>query len=120
LKPGFIQYEVSMPKFRHTVKQQQQHVADWQLSSLSRTQYSLQHHLNVKTFCNWVGKWAKTPTSPAGEPQFIPASRAPEEAPLSPPKIDRHTPAITLNLKRCSITCQPSQLTAIMAELNLC
>uniref|UniRef100_UPI003B637B70 IS66 family insertion sequence element accessory protein TnpA n=1 Tax=Serratia entomophila TaxID=42906 RepID=UPI003B637B70 len=46
-----------MPTSRHTIQQQQQHVADWQLSGLSRTQYSLQHHLNVKTFCNW-GKHA--------------------------------------------------------------
>lgn len=109
-----------MPKSRHTVKQQQQHVADWQASGLSRTQYSLQHHLNVKTFCNWIGKWTKIPTSPAAEPHFIPATVAPEEAALSLPKIDRHMLAITLNLKRCSITCQPSQLPAIMAELNLC
>jgi hypothetical protein len=109
-----------MPKSRHTVKQQQQHVADWQASGLSRTQYSLLHHLNVKTFCNWVGKWIKVPTSPASQPRFIPAASAPEEAALSLPKIDRHTPAITLNLKRCSITCLPSQLPTIMAELNLC
>ncbi|MFN1150290.1 hypothetical protein, partial [Serratia liquefaciens] len=66
------------------------------------------------------GKWTKIPTSPAAEPHFIPATVAPEEAALSLPKIDRHMLAITLNLKRCSITCQPSQLPAIMAELNLC
>jgi len=40
-----------MPKSRHTVKQQQQHVADWQLTGLSRTQYSLQHHPPCQGSC---------------------------------------------------------------------
>lgn len=109
-----------MPKSRHSVEQQRQHVANWQLSDLSRTHYCLQHHLNVKTFCNWVGKWTKNPTLASGEPRFIPATRALEAVPLSLPKTDRPAAAITLNLKQCSITCQPSQLPAIMAELNLC
>lgn len=111
-----------MPKSRHTVKQQQQHVADWQASSLSRTQYSLQHHLNVKTFCNWVSRWNKTlPVAEA--PAFIPAALSPEA--VSVTQETRPGPVtlpvnVTLNLKRCSITCLPGQLQTIMAELNLC
>lgn len=100
-----------MPTLRYSSEQrQQQHVADWQLSGLSRTQYARLHHLSTKTFCRWVTKWLPSSSSP---PPFIPA--------VVTRKPDKHNADnVILNLKRCSVTCQPDQLLAIMTALDLC
>ena len=103
-----------------TKQQQQQHIADWQISGLSRTQYCQQHQLNVKTFCNWVSKWKKASDCTSTPPYFIPARLIDENGAPTTRAISADKSAVTVNLQRCSICCQPGQLAAIMAALNLC
>lgn len=110
-----------MPALHYTPRlQQQQHVTDWQASGLTRTQYAQLHQLSPKALTRWVAKWSPVSTAnpvvtppPTGPEQpFIPATIIPEPC--------TSTTSVTLKLKRCSITCLPSQLHTIMGALNLC
>ncbi|WP_340616796.1 IS66 family insertion sequence element accessory protein TnpA [Xenorhabdus entomophaga] len=102
-----------MPTLRYTSREQQlQHVSNWQASGLTRKQYAHQHQLSPKTLARWIINVARPLTDKPETAPFIPAIVTPASSPT--------TAAVTLNLARCSITCQPDQLAAIMAELNLC
>ncbi|PHM45574.1 IS66 family insertion sequence element accessory protein TnpA [Xenorhabdus miraniensis] len=102
-----------MPALRYTPReQQQQHIADWRDSGLSRKQYAQLHHLNPKTLARWIANESRLTPDKSPVSSFIPAIVT--SAPLST------TAMVTLNLARCSITCRTDQLAAIMAELKLC
>lgn len=92
-------------------QRQQQYAADFRLSGLTRAQYAEQHNLSRSSFNRWLARWPPTEHQETPASAFIPVS-------ISSSPDDAAT--VTLNLSRCSISCQPAQLPAILRVLDLC
>ncbi|MGL5389094.1 MAG: IS66 family insertion sequence element accessory protein TnpA [Serratia sp. (in: enterobacteria)] len=92
-------------------QRQQQHAADFRLSGLTRTQYADLHNLSRSSFNRWLARCPPTEHQETLAAPFIPVSMS---------SLPSNIATVTINLSRCSITCQPGQLPAILKELNLC
>lgn len=102
---------------RISLTAQQKYIDTWQQSGLSKAAFCRQYDLPVKIFYRWFDSQPRPPEATENSKPpvlFIPGSV------VSEPLTDACSNTITLHLSRCSVSCSPEQLPALMQVLKLC